>query len=311
MGNDGGSIPKRRELVKEAARPPTAAEIKQARAESQDHAWNHCPLSSKPLATPVVSDCAGALYNKDGVLEFLLAEEGSAEKVEGEKVLGGRVKGLKDVVEVKFDMDVEADKDKDRVAGAGRRERWVCPVTRVEMGPQAKAVYVVPCGHAFAGSVVREVEEKICVQCNGAYAENDVVPILPTLPADVARLALRARSLKEKGLTHALKKAPGGKKRKKTADASSADAKASTTSEEDNKTAAKPEKKERQADNGIKNASTAYLTKKVLEEQEERNKRRKLGQNDNVQSLFSKGNQKADLANSKDYMTRGFSIGGK
>lgn len=330
MGNDGGSIPKRRELVKEAARAPTAAQIKEARAESQDHAWNHCPLSSKPLAAPVVSDSLGTLYNKDSLLEFLLAEEGSVEKVEGEKVLGGRVKSLKDVVEVKFEVDAEAEADKS--TGAGRREKWVCPVTRVEMGPAAKAVYVVPCGHAFAGNVVREVEEKICVQvrlhgggllcqrdkangeqCNEPYAENDVIPILPTLPADLVRLNLRLKTLKEKGLTHALKKAPGSKKRKKNADAPSAETEASAaTSEKDRKAAtAKSDKKERQADNGIKNASTAYLTKKVLEEQEERNKRRKLGQNDNVNSLFSKSNQKADLANSKDYMTRGFSIGGK
>jgi hypothetical protein len=142
-----------------------------------------------------------------------------------------------------------------------------------------------------------------------------VIPILATVPADIARLNLRAKTLKEKGLTHALKKAPGSKKRKKhadaaTDDAASAEAKAST-SEEDKKAAAKLERSERQADNGIKNASTAYLTKKVLKEQEERNKRRKLGQNDNVKSLFSKGNKMPDLANSKDYMTRGFSIGGK
>ena len=104
MGNDGGSIPKRRELVKEAAKAPTAAQIKETRAESQEHAWNHCALSSKPLAAPVVSDCLGTLYNKDSVLEFLLAEEGSAEKVKGKEVLGGRVKGLKDVVEVKFEV---------------------------------------------------------------------------------------------------------------------------------------------------------------------------------------------------------------
>lgn len=160
MGNDGGSIPKRRELVKEAAKAPTASQIKEARAESQDHAWNHCPLSSKPLAAPVVSDALGTLYNKDSVLEFLLAGEGSTEKIEGEKVLGGRVKGLKDVVEVKFEVDREGEEEK----GAGRREKWVCPVTRVEMGPLAKAVYVVPCGHAFAGSVAKEVQERICVQ---------------------------------------------------------------------------------------------------------------------------------------------------
>ncbi|KAJ4349965.1 Replication termination factor 2 [Didymosphaeria variabile] len=298
MGNDGGSIPKRRELVKEAAKAPTASQIKEARAESQEHAWNHCPLSSKPLSAPVVSDCLGTLYNKDSILEFLLAEDGNVEKVEGEKVLGGRVKGLKDVVEVKFEVDGEEDK------GAGRKEKWVCPVTKERMGPQAKAVYVVPCGHAFAGSV-----------CNEAYAENDVIPILPTAPADIARLNIRIKTLKEKNLTHALKKAPGSKKRKKNAEvtngeALSGDAKAGTL-EEDKKVETSSEKKKRNSDNGIKNASTAYLTKKVLEEQEERNKRRKLDQNDNVKSLFSKGNQKADLANSKDYMTRGFSIGGK
>ncbi|KAL1609871.1 Replication termination factor 2 [Paraconiothyrium brasiliense] len=309
MGNDGGSIPKRRELVKEAAKAPTAAQIKEARAESQEHAWNHCPLSSKPLAAPVVSDCLGTLYNKDSILEFLLAEEGTAEKIEGEKVLGGRVKGLKDVVEVKFEVDGEEEK------GAERKEKWVCPVTKERMGPQVKAVYVVPCGHAFAGSVVREVQERICVQCNEAYAENDVIPILPTAPADIARLNLRTKTLKEKGLSHALKKAPGNKKRKKNGEVTngerlSGDAKAST-SEEDRKVEDNSGKKERRMDNGIKNASTAYLTKKVLEEQEERNKRRKLDQNDNVKSLFSKGNRKADLANSKDYMTRGFSIGGK
>lgn len=162
MGNDGGSIPKRRELVKEAAKAPTTAQIKEIRAESQEHAWNHCPLTSKPLAAPVVSDCLGTLYNKDSILEYLLADEDSTEKAEGEKVLGGRVKSLKDVVEVKFESDGDEDK-------SGRKEKWVCPVTRVEMGPQAKAVYVVPCGHAFTGSVVREVQERVCVQARRIY----------------------------------------------------------------------------------------------------------------------------------------------
>lgn len=93
------------------------------------------------------------------MLEFLLAEEGSVEKVEGEKVLGGRVKGLRDVVEVKFCVD---ESEGGKVEGGA--EKWVCPVTRVEMGPRSGAVYVVPCGHAFAGSVVREVKDGICVE---------------------------------------------------------------------------------------------------------------------------------------------------
>ena len=158
MGNDGGSIPTRRELVKEAAKALTTQQEKEVRQESQEHAWNHDPLSSKPLSSPVVSDSAGVLYNKDSIIEFLLAEE---KDVEQEKVLDGRVKGLKDVVEVKFEVDA-ADGE---VKGTGaRREKWVCPVTREEMGMNVKAVYLVPCGHAFAGSVVREVGERVCVQ---------------------------------------------------------------------------------------------------------------------------------------------------
>lgn len=163
MGNDGGSIPTRRELVKEAAKAPTATQIKEAQAESQEHAWNHDPLTRKPLSSPVVSDSGGTLYNKDSIIEYLLAEEKDAEQ---EKVLEGRVKGLRDVVEVKFKVEEEGE----RKIGTGRRERWVCPVTREEMGPQAKAVYLVPCGHAFAGSVVREVAERNCVQVSrGPY----------------------------------------------------------------------------------------------------------------------------------------------
>lgn len=161
MGNDGGSIPTRRELVKEAAKAPTATQIKEAQVESQEHAWNHDPLSRKPLSAPVVSDCLGTLYNKDTIIEYLLAEE---KDVEQEKVLEGRVKGLKDVVEVKFETDAEGESGGERRTGTGRKERWVCPVTREEMGPQAKAVYIVPCGHAFAGSVVKEVQERTCMQ---------------------------------------------------------------------------------------------------------------------------------------------------
>lgn len=129
--------------------------------------------------------------------------------------------------------------------------------------------------------------------------------------------------MREKGLTHALKKAPGSKKRKKNADreangdsapteSNGAATKSKSSSDEDKK--AKPkangEKKET-TDTGIKNSATASLTRKVMEEQEERNKRRKLGQNENVKSLFNTSSNKPSAGNSADYMTRGFSIGKK
>ncbi|KAF2872181.1 Rtf2 RING-finger-domain-containing protein [Massariosphaeria phaeospora] len=339
MGNDGGSIPTRRELVKEAAKALTTTQLKEVQNEQQEHAWSNDPLTRKPLARPVVSDAAGILYNKDSIIEYLLADESDAKKTEAEKVLEGRVRSLKDVVEVKFDVDASegaASSLQVSNGSTGRAEKWVCPIANCELGPGAKAVYLVPCGHAFAGNVVKEVSDKTCLQCNEPYAENDIIPILPTVTTDVARLSLRAKTLREKGLTHALKKAPGSKKRKKTAAAAIDIAAAST--EAVTITARKPQngtssseeaakQKEHQSKDqpkeklkplgtttistSLQNASTAYLTKKVLEEQDARNKRRKLAQNDNVNSLFSQRDARPSAGNSADYMTRGFSIGGK
>src|SRR5277367_4175698 len=102
------SIPTRRELVKNAARNPNTSEVKAAQLESQTHAWTYCPLSQRPLATPIVSDCAGTLYNKDAVLEYLLPADDSAEdstKTDHEEILAGRIKSLRDVVEVKFQTE--------------------------------------------------------------------------------------------------------------------------------------------------------------------------------------------------------------
>ena len=135
---------------------------------------------------------------------------------------------------------------------------------------------------------------------------------------------LRIKTLKEKGLTHALKKAPGSKKRKKnadketngdstTADTNGATKSKSSSDEDKSKTKSNGSKTngEKDANNGIKNSATASLTRKVMEEQEERNKRRKLGQNENVKSLFNTSSNTPSKGNSADYMTRGFSIGKK
>merc|ERR1711939_887075 len=313
MGNDGGSIPTRRELVKNAARAMGTTELKATQQEAQTHAWTWCPLSNRPLNTPIVSDCAGTLYNKDAIIEQLLPKDPDTPATvlkEKEDVLQGRVKGLRDVVEVRFTV-LKEDKS----------EKWVCPVTSKELGPNTKSVYLVPCGHAFSEAAIREVKGDVCVECNEAYKETDIIPIVPLAKEDIAKLAERIARLKEAGLTHSLKKAPGSKKRKK--------GEAATESKETTNgiTAdAKEDSKKKSAENGttnghsksgtatpvsssgIKNSATASLTAKVLDEQEERNKRRKLGLNENLKSLFSNTGYSAQTHKSGDFMTRGYSI---
>ncbi|KAL2063064.1 hypothetical protein VTL71DRAFT_6136 [Oculimacula yallundae] len=286
MGNDGGSIPTRRELVKNAARALNTTELKATQQEAQTHAWTWCPLSNRPLTVPIVSDCVGILYNKDAILEQLLPKDPDTPASvikEKEDVLQGRVKGLRDVVEVNFTVLKE-----------GKDEKWVCPVTSKELGPTTKSVYLVPCGHAFSEAAIREVKGDVCVECNEAYKEEDIIPLVPLAKEDIAKLVERATRLREAGLTHSLKKAPGSKKRKK--------GEAAAESKENTNGTPTP------ISSGIKNSATASLTAKVMGEQAELNKRRKLGLNDNLKSLFSNTGYSAQTHKSGDFMTRGYSI---
>jgi len=160
------SIPKRRELVKEAARDPTTTQVKETQQEQSEYQWTTCPLSHRPLAQPVVSDCSGKLYNKDTILEFLLpGDDGGPglSKADYELVLEGRVRSLRDVVEVKFKVETESKGDKNG-RGGPIREQWLCPVTDKALGPAVKAVYLVPCGHAFSEAGLKEVLSQTCLQ---------------------------------------------------------------------------------------------------------------------------------------------------
>lgn len=309
MGNDGGSIPTRRELVKEAARNPTTSQLKETIKEQQGFLWSTCPLSHKSLARPIVSDSAGNLYNKDSVLRFLLPDDdGSLNKEDCERVLGGRVKGLKDVVEVQFEVSK---------GSKSSEERWICPVTSKELGPNVKSVYLVPCGHAFSAEAIKEMKADACLQCETPYDQDHVIPILPFAEEDMNRLRARSERLVEQGLTHSLKKAPGSTKKRK--------AKVESLKRTDKDgakdvisgiaTATPPLRSMTPSSgtstpkgNGIKNAATASLTAKVLQEEEERKKRRKLmGENENLKNLFTK-NDGSQKHKDGDFMTRGFTI---
>lgn len=297
MGNDGGSIPTRRELVKEAARRPTTSELRATRAESLAHRWQHCFLTDSPLKPPIVSDALGHLFNKDSVLEFLLAGSSTDEnemrkRKEGEEKTGGVLSSLKDIVELKFSSE-------------SNTKDLICPITQKRLDEHTRAVYIVPCGHVFSEAAVTQTmagaaaaaekgeelaDKPLCLQCSQPYASNDVVPILPIDELEVARLTLRIERLQEIGLSHSLKKA-GGRKRKK---ANASDAQVPATS----KSTAESEKKQR----NIGNSDTASITARVMQEQA--GKKRK--QNDNLESLYSKKSHDGKPGKNNDFMTRGY-----
>jgi Rtf2 RING-finger len=278
-----------------------------------------CPLSHKPLRRPVVSDCAGLLYNKDAVLQYLLPVEASTlNKEDCDKILQGRIKTLKDVVEVLFEVDTDQ---------RGDQERWMCPVTSKELGPAVKAVYLVPCGHAFSQEAIKEMKTDQCLQCSQAYGKENIVTLFPATEAEKNTLQRRVDNLSNQGLTHSLKKASSSSKKRKAnklvkeeektateALSQITDPTKSTTSRSQTSTpiprTATPLSgtSTPKPTNGIKNAATANLMAKVLEEENERKKRRLVnGENENLKSLFTKKDHKRKLGDG-NFMTRGFSI---
>ncbi|KAI0408503.1 Rtf2 RING-finger-domain-containing protein [Xylaria palmicola] len=317
MGNDGGSIPKRRELVKEAARLPTSSELKATALESQAHAWSTCPISAAPLdPRNTVSDGRGRLYDYETVLRCLMPSapddatadadadrEGSQSQEAAEFARTG-IRSLRDVVKLRF--KTRSDNKATAAGGGGGNEEEVriCPLSQKELGAAVRAAYVVPCGHVFAEAVVKELlaaedqngadtgaggRTSHCPECSEAYAVRDIVPILPTDEADAARCAARMEALRALGLAHNLKKdksAGAGKKKKRKAAAAAEggedDSARTRERATDGDSAAQREKKQKKKRDGddissrINNPMTATLTAKVLAEQNERNRQRKL-----------------------------------
>ncbi|KAJ4287075.1 Replication termination factor 2 [Collariella sp. IMI 366227] len=272
MGNDGGSIPTRRELVKYDARTPTVSELKATALESLSHAWTHDPLTSERLDMEnVVSDWRGRLYNYESVLRGLMPngddDDTAPALVNGESpeltFASTGIKSLRDVVKLKFKRFTPS--------GTKGKVIWACPVSQKELGPATRAVYLVPCGHVFADVAIKQIQEDACPECSEKFAAGDAIPILPTEKADLESLTTRISDLRAKGLTHSLKKDRRNGKKKRKAEETNGDG---SFKSQKTKATSKPDGNSRVS--GINNAMTASLTARVLAEQEERNKRRKL-----------------------------------
>lgn len=234
-----------------------------------------------------------------------------------EEIFKSRVRSIRDVVEVKFQVEGE-----NRFENSSTTIKWVCPVTKKTLGPGVKAVYLVPCGHAFLESAVKEMPGENCLhvgvregrsrsftdltKCNECYTPDNIISILPSSTREQERLKTRAERLNQQGLTHSLKKATGAsKKRKKNVVA--ADALISKQVLDESKPPLRPSEGTSSTSRAsINNEETASLTAKVIAEEQDRHKRRRMGANENLKSLFSSKNGMDEKHT--DFMTRGFSI---
>ncbi|RLN58710.1 hypothetical protein BBJ29_001589 [Phytophthora kernoviae] len=159
MGNDGGVIAVKRKFMRHA-------NIK-ARSEKADQealrqeCTRTCALSSEPLREPVVACKIGNLYNKQAVLEHLLAHS-MPERFQ-------HVTSLKDVVTCRVSYEKGAED-----------APWSCPITMMEFNGKQPFVVLFSCGCVLSERALKAVTTTECLVCGKPFKETDVVTLLPS-----------------------------------------------------------------------------------------------------------------------------------
>ncbi|XP_007464335.1 PREDICTED: protein RTF2 homolog isoform X4 [Lipotes vexillifer] len=185
MGCDGGTIPKRHELVKG---PKKVEKVdKDAELVAQ---WNYCTLSQEILRRPIVACELGRLYNKDAIIEFLLDK--SSEKALGKAA--SHIKSIKNVTELRLSDNPAWEGDKGNTKGDRhddlQRARFICPVVGLEMNGRHRFCFLRCCGCVFSERALKEIKAEVCHTCGAAFQEDDVI-VLNGTKEDVETLKRR------------------------------------------------------------------------------------------------------------------------
>lgn len=170
MGCDGGTIPKRHELVK----GPKKVEKVDKNAEMAAK-WKYCALSQEKLKRPIVSCELGRLYNKDAIIEYLLDK--SAERPNVEAVT--HIRGIRDIKELNLTDNPEWEGERRNSKGDRYEDilcgMFICPVVGLEMNGKHRFCYLQTCGCVFSDRALKEVKTEICHKCGDPFENEDLV----------------------------------------------------------------------------------------------------------------------------------------
>eukprot|EP01006_Ploeotia_vitrea_P036206 TRINITY_DN65989_c5_g10_i1.p1 TRINITY_DN65989_c5_g10~~TRINITY_DN65989_c5_g10_i1.p1 ORF type:complete len:313 (-),score=142.59 TRINITY_DN65989_c5_g10_i1:84-1022(-) len=221
MGNDGGTIPHRQDLVKKRKRV-----TKENFALAQRSRWSLCAISQRPLQAPVVLGPLGNLFNKDAVIQqhLLLPPDQLS-------VQFAHIKSLKDLLELNLVYPREASDLSTASAAAsastvsssdGDKRVFMCPLTKLEGGGRHPFIAMRQCGCVLSERAYRQVSSEQCLVCGKDVPREDVaaqdvfIRVLPSTPAQIeeARAKLSARH-ERWALAKKSKKKNKNKKKKK------------------------------------------------------------------------------------------------
>ncbi|CAL1537574.1 unnamed protein product [Lymnaea stagnalis] len=211
MGCDGGTIPKRDELVKTKRKGEQKDKISELAFK-----WKHCAISQEVLIKPIVACELGRLYNKESVLEFLLDRS----KFEIASQLE-HLRGLKDVKELNLTDNPESrSKDADKGGQFDPNiSDFICPVVGLVMSGTFKFCFLWSCGCVVSERALREVKSETChkVQinvfcCGKAFKGDDDVIVLNGTEDDI--ILMKTNMEKRRTLAKFSKKSKRAEKHK-------------------------------------------------------------------------------------------------
>jgi len=207
MGCDGGSIPRRDELVKQKQKE---AKVDQ-NILNRVH-WFTCALSKKTLVAPVVACRLGKLYNRDAILEFLLDRTAYGDG----DLICKHIKSLKDVVTLQLESNPSFSESNSPSLTNHDQEpvsRYVCPITMKEMNGKHRFVYLDTCGCVMSEQAMKEVPSKTCIKCASPFQSLNVIVLNPRAEElEAMELALAEKQARIQAEKKEKKKAKASKK---------------------------------------------------------------------------------------------------
>jgi len=172
MGADGGTIPKRCELVR-----------KKKKVEKIDRAvraavhWKTCQLSQEPLKKPIVACKLGRLYNKEEILKAKLNKTLSSNETTK------HIKSLSDVKELRLtdNQSYKGDGPEHGDAYIDVNEtQFVCPVTALGMNGINNFLVNWNCGCVVSEKAIHELKSDLCNGCGGPYNRDALIMLYPS-----------------------------------------------------------------------------------------------------------------------------------
>jgi hypothetical protein len=140
MGNDGGSIPGRKDLVKE--------KIKEKRIENEElvkqSQSKYCALTKESLKSPIVGDKMGLLYNKESLIQTLIEKRLPKSFI--------HISTLKDIKDLNITFSEE--------------NKIKCPITMMEFSGINSFYFLWNCGCVISKKAIEELNMKDkCINC--------------------------------------------------------------------------------------------------------------------------------------------------